>query len=69
MSGLELAAEMPKQGIECPVIIMTGHSTAETKRRAFELGIFEYLEKPFDADVLVAEVRRAMASGRRPRTS
>jgi two-component system, LuxR family, response regulator FixJ len=65
MSGLELAAEMPKLGIECPVIIMTGHSSVETKRRASELGVFEFLEKPFDADLLVAEVRKAMASGRR----
>ena len=65
MSGLELAAEMPNRGIECPVIIITAHSSAKTKGRASELGVFEYLEKPFDADVLVAEVRRAMASGRR----
>jgi two-component system response regulator FixJ len=64
MTGLELAAEMPKQGIECPVIIMTGHSSVETKRRASELGVFKYFEKPFDADLLVAEVRRALASGR-----
>jgi two-component system response regulator FixJ len=64
MSGLELAAEMPKRGIGCPVIIMTGRSTSETKRLASKLGVFEYFEKPFDAVVLAAEVRRAMVSGR-----
>jgi DNA-binding NtrC family response regulator len=46
---------------------MKGHSSAETKRRASELGVIEYLEKPFDADVLAAEIREAMASGARPR--
>lgn len=61
MSGLELAAEMPKRGIDCPVIVMTGHCSAEKKRRAHELGVFDYLEKPIDPQTLVADVLRALA--------
>ena len=61
MSGLELAAEMPKRGIDCPVIIITGDASAEKKQRAFELGIFDYLEKPIELDVLVADLRKALA--------
>jgi two-component system response regulator FixJ len=61
MSGLELAAEMPRRGIDCPVIVMTGHGSTEKKRRASELGVFDYLEKPMDPDLLIAEIKKAMA--------
>jgi DNA-binding NtrC family response regulator len=63
MSGLELAVEMPKRGIVCPVIIVTGiRASADQRRQVEELGIFQFFEKPIDPDILVAEVRRAIAS-------
>jgi two-component system response regulator YesN len=61
MSGLELVAEMSNRGIDCPVIMMTGYRSTEKKRRASELGVVDYLEKPVKSDDLVAGLKKALA--------
>ena len=41
-----------------PVIALTGHAVAESKRKALEAGCSGYLTKPCLPDVLVSEIRR-----------
>ena len=59
-SGLTLLEEWQQQGLELPVIIMTGHGNIELCRRAFKNGAFEFLTKPIDADLLIETVSGAL---------
>lgn len=59
-SGLVLLEEWQRQGLEIPVIIMTGHGNIDLCRRAFKNGAFEFLTKPIDADLLIETVSAAL---------
>lgn len=59
-TGLTLLEEWQQQGLEIPVIIMTGHANIDLCRRAFKNGAFEFLTKPLDADLLFEVVGAAL---------
>jgi DNA-binding response OmpR family regulator len=58
---LELIRFFPRL-IEIPVIILTGMTTEENRRRAEYLGISAFLEKPFSPNALLDLVRKLLAS-------
>lgn len=60
-NGLTLLEEWQHQGLDIPIIIMTGHGNIELCRRAFKNGAFEFLTKPIDADLLIETVSSALA--------
>ncbi|PIJ49953.1 DNA-binding response regulator [Erwinia sp. OLTSP20] len=60
-TGLALLDEWKQQGLEIPVIIMTGHANIDLCRRAFKNGAFEFLTKPIDADLLFETIGSALA--------
>jgi RNA polymerase sigma factor (sigma-70 family) len=64
MSGLELQAELQKQGIGLPVLIMTGHGDVMSARAAFKCHAVDFLEKPFEDEQLVAGVESAFTRER-----
>lgn len=59
-TGLTLLDEWKRQGLDIPVIIMTGHANIDLCRRAFKNGAFEFLAKPIDADLLFEVVGDAL---------
>ncbi|HEX5795735.1 MAG TPA: response regulator FixJ [Geminicoccaceae bacterium] len=63
MDGLELIAELRRRGPLPPVIVITGHGDVPMAVRAMKLGARDFVEKPFEPDVLVAGVQEALASG------
>lgn len=46
-----------------PVIVMSAQSTVATALSATGAGAYDYVPKPFDLDVLMATLRRALAGG------
>jgi len=62
MSGLELQATLAERGIALPIIIVTAHGDIATTRQALKGGAFDFVEKPIDADHLLAIIEKAMAS-------
>jgi FixJ family two-component response regulator len=60
MTGLELQAQLTSQGIELPIIIITGHGDAASARSALKSGAVDFLEKPLDEEQLVAAVGSAL---------
>lgn len=48
MNGLVMIQEIRKRGYNIPIIIMSAHTELDYINRAKELGIDEYLLKPFD---------------------
>lgn len=51
-------------GLDAPVIMMSGHGTIETAVEATRLGAYDFLEKPISLAKLVLTVRRALEADR-----
>lgn len=60
MSGLSLQEKLRKQKVTLPVIMLTGHGDVPVAVRAFKQGAVDFMEKPFDNEVFLASVRRAL---------
>ena len=56
MDGIEVLANIKKKWPAIDVVIVTGYQTVETAVRAIKLGAFDYIEKPFTPDALIAIV-------------
>jgi FixJ family two-component response regulator len=62
MSGLELQAKLNADNIRIPTIFITAHGDAPMRMRALRAGAVEFMEKPFDDEVLLENVRVALES-------
>jgi len=60
LSGLELLRRLGEMQIGLPVIVITGHGDVPLAVEAMKSGAVDFLEKPFDDDVLLASVRSAL---------
>jgi two-component system, LuxR family, response regulator FixJ len=67
MSGLELQRELKKCDAAVPVILITGHGDIAMAVQAIKEGAFDFVEKPFDDERLVASIAHAAESGQRAR--
>jgi FixJ family two-component response regulator len=63
MGGFEVLERLAGQAPQVPVILVTGHDTAEVRARALQTGAVAYLQKPFDAQQLLDALRAAMRHG------
>ena len=52
MDGLELLGEIKQRRPDLPVMMVTAYGDDERRRRATELGAFEFITKPVDFDQL-----------------
>ena len=57
MDGLDLFAEIEQRRPDLPVMMVTAYGDDERRRRASELGAFEFLTKPVDFDFLKTQLR------------
>jgi two-component system, LuxR family, response regulator FixJ len=60
MSGIDLLRRLKEIRIEVPVIVITGHGDVPLAVEAMKVGAIDFLEKPFDDEVLLASVRSAL---------
>jgi len=60
MSGIDLLRRLKDLKIEAPVIVITGHGDIALAVEAMKIGATDFLEKPFDDEVLLASVRSAL---------
>ncbi|WP_303907953.1 response regulator transcription factor [Thiohalomonas denitrificans] len=60
MSGLDLQEQIRKRGIELPLIFISGHADVPMAVRALKSGAFDFIEKPFNDQVLLECVQRAI---------
>jgi len=59
-SGLAVLDALAAQGVDQPVVMLTGHGTVEMCRRAFKAGAAEFLEKPVDDGLLIEALQAAV---------
>lgn len=67
MSGLELQEILESEGITLPVIIITGHGDVAMAVRAMKAGAIDFIEKPFNDELLLESIRRALSLDERLR--
>jgi DNA-binding NtrC family response regulator len=61
-TGLDVLDAARRRDPRCSVILMTGRGTMETVMAATRGGMFDYIAKPFELDVLLEAIERAKAS-------
>lgn len=59
MDGLEVQEHMIKNGIDMPIIILTGHGDIEIAVKAMRAGALNFIEKPYKKDALLAAIDEA----------
>ncbi len=60
LSGIDLLRRVKELGIEVPVIVITGHGDVPLAVEAMRFGAVDFLEKPFDDEILLQSVRAAL---------
>jgi len=61
MSGLELQKELVTRDIRIPVVILTGHGDVQIAVQAMKAGAFDFIEKPFNNELLLDRIQKAVA--------
>ena len=60
ISGLSVLDNLMEEGVDQPVIMLTGHGTVDMCRRAFKAGAAEFLEKPVNDEALLEALQNAV---------
>jgi two-component system response regulator FixJ len=60
LDGLQVQATLGELGCAMPVIVMTGQGDVQTAVRAMKAGAVDFIEKPFNDEVLLAAIRSAL---------
>jgi two-component system response regulator FixJ len=61
VSGIDLLHRLKELKIALPVIVITGHGDVPLAVEAMKMGASDFLEKPFDEEVLLGSVRSALS--------
>lgn len=68
MSGVDLLRRLHEEDAMLPAIVITGHADVPMAVEAMKAGALDFIEKPFDEEVLLEAVVRAVAAlERKPR--
>jgi two-component system, LuxR family, response regulator FixJ len=60
ISGIDLLRRLKDLNVGMPVIVITGHGDIQLAVEAMKIGAVDFIEKPFDDDLLLNAVRSAL---------
>ena len=60
MTGLQMVTELQARGTPTPVIVITGHGDVPMAVDALKRGVADFLEKPFDDEVLLSAIQEVI---------
>lgn len=63
LTGIELMQRLGALNAGLPVVVMTGHGDVPLAVEAMKGGAADFIEKPFDDDLLLAALKAALAQG------
>jgi two-component system response regulator FixJ len=61
IDGIELQRRLVSAGVKLPVIVMTGHGDIALAVEAMKAGAVDFIEKPFDDEVLLTAIKAALS--------
>jgi two-component system response regulator FixJ len=59
LDGLQVQQQMISDGIDMPIVILTGHGDIEVAVQAMRAGAVNFLEKPYEKETLIAAMEEA----------
>jgi two-component system response regulator FixJ len=60
IDGLQLQRRLKALSVHLPVIVLTGHADVPLAVEAMKAGAIDFIEKPFDSEVLLSAIRLAL---------
>jgi len=60
LDGIQLLKKLVKSHPDMPVVMISGHGNIETAVSTIQIGAYDFIEKPFEADKLLVLTKRAM---------
>ncbi|NJR13470.1 MAG: response regulator [Phyllobacteriaceae bacterium] len=63
LDGIALLRRLRLMGVRIPVIVMTGHGDVPRAVTAMKAGAFDFIEKPFEDQILLRSLREAAEAG------
>lgn len=60
MNGMDLVAKLRREQFILPILVVTGTGSIPIAVQGMKLGLFDFLVKPVDPDVLLSKVQAAM---------
>jgi two-component system nitrogen regulation response regulator NtrX len=69
LDGLQLLDIIKREHPEVPLVMISGHGNIETAVAAIKHGAYDFIEKPFDENRLLASIRNALEQGREQRSN
>lgn len=67
MTGIELVRRLKAQGFRLPIVMITGHADVPLAVEAMKAGVADFIEKPFDDEVLLSAIGAALRDGEKDR--
>jgi two-component system response regulator TtrR len=61
MNGLELQEFLKREGVEIPIVFVTGFGDVPSAVSALKGGAIDFIQKPFDYRMVVEVIRKALA--------
>lgn len=62
LDGLQVQRILSQRGVELPFIVISGHGDVSSAVQAMKAGAAEFLEKPFDSEIVLRAIRSALES-------
>lgn len=59
IDGVDLLRRLREMGLRIPAIVMSGHGDVPMAVAAMKSGALDFIEKPFEDEVLISAIRRA----------
>ncbi len=59
MDGIEVLDKLQSEGVETPIIMISGHGTIDTAVDALQKGAYDFIQKPLDLNRTLVSIRNA----------
>lgn len=63
MDGVELLSKLIEEGIDAPIVMISGHADIDTAVDCIKKGAFDFIEKPLDLNRVLITIRNATDKG------
>jgi DNA-binding NtrC family response regulator len=60
MDGMEVLTKLKNEGLETPIVMISGHGNIETAVEAIKSGAYDFIEKPLDLNRILVTIKNAV---------
>ncbi len=60
MDGMEVLAKLKNEGLDTPIVMISGHGNIETAVEAIKGGAYDFIEKPLDLNRILVTIKNAV---------